>query len=86
MARIRRSVKASTPADCHEPGGNGNLRFLGLRSRGPIAVSASVISRFDLRLGGSSTRGVVVATAVVSTASPSITLAWSPAARRSRRS
>ena len=31
-------------------------------------------------------RGVVVATAVVSTASPSITLAWSPAARRSRRS
>ena len=31
-------------------------------------------------------RGVVVAAAVVSTASPSITLAWSPAARRSRRS
>ena len=67
-------------------GGNGALRFFGLRSLGPIAVSASIISRFDLRLGGSSCRGVVVATAVVSTASPSITLAWSPAARRSRRS
>ena len=82
------SVEVSTPAvrpHCYSRGGNGALRFLGLRSRGPIAVSASIISRFDLRLGGSSTRGVVVATAVVSTASPSITLAWSPAARRSSR-
>src|SRR4029077_693587 len=81
MARIRRSVEASTPADCHEPGGNGNLRFLGLRSPGPIGVAGSRINRLVLHLGVSSCRGVVVAAAVVSTASLSITLAWPPAAR-----
>ena len=82
------SANDFTPAarpHCY-PRGNCVLGFLGLCSSGPIALSAAVISRFDLRLGGSSWRGVVVAGAEVSTASPSITLASSAAARRSRRS
>ena len=38
--------------------GDGTLRFLGLRSFGPIAVSASIISRFGrLRWGSSTGRG-----------------------------
>jgi hypothetical protein len=48
-------------------------RFLGLRSCGPIAVSTSIISRFGLRLGGSST-GRAVAGIVVGSIIPSITL------------
>ena len=48
-------------------------RFLGLRSCGPIAVSTSIISRFGLRLGGSST-GRAVAGTVVCSIIPSITL------------
>src|SRR5262245_40939277 len=48
-------------------------RFLGLRSCGPIAVSTSIISRFGLRLGGSSTGRAVVGT-VVGSFIPSITL------------
>jgi len=41
----------------------------GLRSRGPIAVSASIISRFGLRLGGSST-GRAIAGSVVGSIVP----------------
>jgi len=48
-------------------------RFLGLRSCGPIAVSTSIISRFGLRLGGSSAGGAV-ASAAVGSIVPSITL------------
>src|SRR5262245_51194156 len=54
---------------------DGPLDFLGLRSRGPTAVSASSISRFCLRLGGSSARRVVASASVGST---SITLASPP--------
>jgi hypothetical protein len=53
-------------------------RFLGLRSCGPIAVSTSIISRFGLRLGGSST-GRAVAGTVVGSIIPSITLTGPPA-------
>jgi hypothetical protein len=64
-------------------------RFLGLRSCGPIAVSTSIISRFGLRLGGSST-GRAVAGTVVGSIIPSITLTgWrvycGPAPERVRR-
>ena len=51
---FRKGLHASGRPHCYARGGNGALRFLGLRSSGPIAVSASVISRFDLRFGGSS--------------------------------
>jgi hypothetical protein len=40
------------------------MRFLGLRSCGPIAVSSSIIGRFGLRLGGSSTGRAVAGTVV----------------------
>src|SRR5262245_22378156 len=50
--------------------GGGTLRFLGLRSRGPIAVSASIISLLGLLLGGSSTGSAVASTAVASTVRP----------------
>jgi hypothetical protein len=53
-------------------------RFLGLRSCGPIAVSTSIISRFGLRLGGSST-GRAVAGTVVGSIIPSIIFAGAPA-------
>jgi hypothetical protein len=53
-------------------------RFLGLRSCGPIAVSTSVISRFGLRLGGSST-GIALAGTVVGSIIPSISLTERPA-------
>jgi hypothetical protein len=43
-------------------------RFLGLRSCGPIAVSTSIISRFGMRLGGSSAGGAVASTAIGSVA------------------
>src|SRR6516164_4081689 len=59
------------------PAGDGT-RFLGLRSCGPIAVSTSIISRFGLRLGGSST-GRAVAGTVVGSIIPSITLTGPPA-------
>jgi AraC-like DNA-binding protein len=52
-------------------------RFLDLRSCGPIAVSTSIISRFGLRLGGSST--TAVAGTVVGSIIPSITLTGPPA-------
>ena len=54
-----------------------SARFLGLRSCGPIAVSTSIISRFGLRLGGSST-GRAVAGTVVGSFIPSITLTGPP--------
>jgi hypothetical protein len=49
----------SPPAKCgdHPPDGDGTLR--GLRSRGPIAVSASIISLFGLRLGVGSGRAAM---------------------------
>ena len=53
-----------------------HLALLGLRSFGPTAVSAASMILFGrLALGGSTGAG----SAVVSTASPSISLAWSPA-------
>ena len=60
----------------HSPAGNRILR--GTRSLGPTAVSASIISRFGLRLGGSST-GRAVAGTVVGSIIPSITLTGPPA-------
>src|SRR5215831_8377944 len=71
----RRRDRAATPQG-HAPAGDGTLR--GLRSRGPIAVSASIISRFGLRLGGSSTGRAVLGT-VVGSIIPSITLTGPPA-------
>src|SRR5262245_61038404 len=76
-----------------------DLRFLGLRSRGPTAVSASIISRFGLRLGGSSTGSLVASTAASTVprsawhrcqadgarCAPQARRPWRPAARRSDR-
>ena len=48
--------------------GDGTLRFLGLRSCGPIAVSASIDQPVRrLRLGGSSTGRAVAGTVAGST-------------------
>ena len=59
----------------HAPGGNGILRFLGVGSRGPIAVSAASMILF-VRLALNASMGA--GRAVVSTAPASITLAVSP--------
>jgi hypothetical protein len=76
------------PAACHGNldqvlAGDGTLRILGLRSRGPTAVSTSLIRRFDLCFcGGSGVASGGTAPrepGATGSAVPSITFAASPA-------
>jgi hypothetical protein len=78
IAQQRDALLPTKQRQQYRQGSDGDGTLRGLRSLGPTGVSASIITRFGLRLGGSSTESAVTSTAVGS-AVPSTTLIGPPA-------